>query len=169
MAQPALFLIVEVAGVSPWARRGQGGAAGGLIAMASFQVVSQFRVGGKGVGVEPGGGAVHAFEVTNPSPYDPLAWVRGRGFAFEDTWQLPLQLDQAFALPYPQGRGVRPARVLGTQFVAAAQLLQGLPELPLPPQAITQVAVSLRVVLLESDGLAVLGDGLAQLTLGLRV
>ena len=28
--------------------------------MASFQVVSQFRVGGEGVGVEPGGGDVPA-------------------------------------------------------------------------------------------------------------
>ena len=52
--------------------------------------------------------------------------------------------------------------------MAAAQLLQGLAELPFVPEDVTQVAVGLGVILLEPDGLPVLGDGLVHLALACR-
>ena len=103
--------------------------------MAGAQVVRQFGLRGEGFLVEAGGGAVEAFEGTQPGQFDPLGGARRRGFAFEEAGQLAVQFDQAFALPHPLGRGVGPARVAGAEFVAAAQLLQGLAELALSLRA----------------------------------
>ena len=91
--------------------------------------------------------------------------LRRRCFACNEAGQLSVQLGQAFALPHPLGRGVAPARVLGTEFVAPAQLLQGLPGTRPGSQGLTQVAVGLGTTGLERDSLPVLGDGSVELAL----
>ena len=71
-----MILVVEFVGVRTLTRRSQGGGAGGVITMAGFQVVSRFRVGGEGDGVEPGGGDVPALELAQFPKANAFAVVR---------------------------------------------------------------------------------------------
>ena len=80
--------------------------------MASFQVVSQFRVGGEGVGVEPGGGDVPALEPAHFQEAKAFAVVGGRGFPSENVGELGLQPHQPFGVCYPLGRRVAPVFAL---------------------------------------------------------
>src|SRR5262249_43764559 len=69
---------------------------------------------------------------------------------------------------YPLSGGVIPARVLGAEFVTAAPVFQSLSELSLQLEYVAEVAVSLGVILIDSDSLAVLRDGVIQPTLSLQ-
>ena len=60
LAQPSALLGVEFVGIRPLTRRGQGRGAGGVITMESFPVISELRIGGERLSVEPGGGGVPA-------------------------------------------------------------------------------------------------------------
>jgi hypothetical protein len=91
-----------------------------------------------------------------------LAGVGGLLLAAEDGRQLAVEFDVALTLLDPLRRRVGPAWIVRSQFVTAAEVGQGLGELPLVPQGIAEVAVGLGVVRLESEGLAELGDGLLQ-------
>jgi hypothetical protein len=77
LAQTGPLLVVELARVLALPGGGQGGVAGGGVAMTGLQVVGQFRVGSEGVGIQPGR---HAMEVFEPAQIDQgEAFVVGAG------------------------------------------------------------------------------------------
>src|SRR5262249_34319168 len=134
--------------------------AGGVVAVGGALVLSQLRLGGKGVRVEAGRPVVPPFEGTEPGQLDPLLGAGRRRFAVQEGGQSFVQVGQAFALPYPQRGGERPARVLGAELVAAADGCQGCAQIALLSEGKAQVAVSLCEVRLDANGFALLRDGL---------
>ena len=147
---------------------GQGGGAGGVVAVLGLAVVAELRVGLQGLGPEPGGGGM-AFRV--------VAHL-GQGQALGDVLRAgpppsagrePLgQRRQPLGLGNPLRRGIAPAGLLAAQFVPLAKHRERPGVIALTPEDQAEVAVGLGVVGLEPDRLAVFGDGLVELPLGLQ-
>src|SRR6266542_475982 len=81
------------------------------------------------------------------------------------TLALVLLLQQLFALPHPQRRGVTPIRPLGPQPMPLAQVFQRFGQVALVTQGMPQVTVCLRKILLELKGFAVSRHRFGQLLL----
>src|SRR5262249_35594647 len=127
----------------------------------------QRPVGCEGVGVQSDGGLVAPGQAAKASVLDSLRDTGKFEFAGQNVEQFLLLLHQLFRLADPRRRWVGPAATLRAQRVTAPVILQGLGELALGSQGEAKVTVRLGGILLEANGLSVLGDGLVLITEGL--
>ena len=129
------FLAIQLTCVVPLAAAGQGRCARGLVAMATFEVVGRFRVGGQTLGEEAGGGDMALLFVTEMGILVPLVSIRRLRFTPEDGGQPAIELDPPPAFSHPLSRRIPPILASGAQFVPTLQGDESLGILPLFPSA----------------------------------
>ena len=149
---------------------GQGGGAGGVVAVPGLAVVAELRVACQRLGPEPGGGG-EALAVVGTSGRRSGARRCRRAVLAPEHGRKPVGQGQ------PSARPRRPTapRGIASPACSGAQLVPLAVHLPAPrrsrpavSRSSAEVAVGLGVVGLEPDRLAVFGDGLVELPLVAR-
>ena len=149
--------------VSP-AAAGQGRCARGLVAMAVFEAVGRFRVGGQTLGEEAGGGDIALLFVAEMGILVPLGSVRRLLFTPEDGGQPAIEFDPPTALSHPLSRRIAPILASGAQFVPTLKGDESLGKLPLSPKRVAEVTVTLGMIGHQVDGPAKGGQCLVDAT-----
>ena len=149
------FAAIQLTCVDSSAGSGLGRCARACVAMAEFQAVGRSRVGSYRLGKQAGGSDVAPLLVTELGILESLVGARKLHFTREDRGQPAIEFDPPPAFSHPLARRIAPILTPGAQFVPALQGDESLGEFPLFPKHDAEIAVTLRVIGVQFDGLAV--------------